>query len=134
MAYQWKKGGAPLSNTGNVSGATSASLTISSVAASDADDYTVDVSNLAGPAASSAAALTVYSASPATLTLVSLQDGNATISLTGVPGYQYAIEASTNPAPGSAWVRLQTDVAPFTFIDTSAGAFDARFYRAVLAP
>jgi hypothetical protein len=34
----------------------------------------------------------------------------------------------------SGWMPLQTNVSPFTFIDTNAAAFPARFYRAQYLP
>ena len=48
LSYQWKKNGSPLSDTGNISGASTASLTISAVSDGDAASYSVLVSNLAG--------------------------------------------------------------------------------------
>jgi len=60
LVYQWKKNGANLSNGGNISGATSASLTINPVSTSDADIYSVDVTSSGGyTATSSNATLTV---------------------------------------------------------------------------
>lgn len=53
LSYQWKK------NNVNIAGATSASYTISNVAASHAGQYTVLVSNSAGSALSNAAELVV---------------------------------------------------------------------------
>jgi hypothetical protein len=47
----------------------------------------------------------------------------------GVSGFSYAIEASTNLVD---WVRLQTNAAPFQFMDSAVGDYDRRFYRAVL--
>ncbi len=44
MTYQWKLNGVSLVDGGTVSGATAATLNISSVAAGDAGDFTVDVS------------------------------------------------------------------------------------------
>jgi hypothetical protein len=59
LAYQWKKAGVNLRDGGNISGSTNATLTLASVAAADAGDYTVTVSNPAGSVTSTAAALTV---------------------------------------------------------------------------
>ena len=53
LKYQWKKNGS------DISGATSASYTISSAKSSDAGNYTVTVSNSAGSVTSSAVTLTV---------------------------------------------------------------------------
>ncbi|MBI5770411.1 MAG: M36 family metallopeptidase [Verrucomicrobia bacterium] len=57
-AYQWRKDGTDLT------GATSASLTLTNVQATDAGAYTVVVANAAGSVTSNAASLTVTSAGP----------------------------------------------------------------------
>lgn len=59
LTYQWRKGGVPLTNAGNISGATSATLTINPVSESDvAPDYDVVISGTCGlPLASNNAAL-----------------------------------------------------------------------------
>lgn len=59
LVYQWRKGGAPLSNGGNISGADTAALTLAIAQAGDAGNYDVVVSNAAGRVTSAAAALTV---------------------------------------------------------------------------
>ena len=59
ITYQWKKNGVSLSNGPTISGATSATLTISSVSSGDAGSYSVVVSNPVGPISSSSAVLTV---------------------------------------------------------------------------
>ncbi len=59
ISYQWKKGGVSMSNGGNISGATSATLTLSTVSQTDAANYTVVVSNASGSVTSSTAALVV---------------------------------------------------------------------------
>jgi len=56
---QWQLNGANLTNSTRISGATSANLTITNTQLSDAGNYTVLVSNLAGNATSPAAHLTV---------------------------------------------------------------------------
>ena len=47
LSYQWKKGGTDLVNGGTISGATSSTLTITNIAASDAANYSVVVSGAA---------------------------------------------------------------------------------------
>jgi|GEM_PF-3535586 len=59
LSYQWKKDGSNLSDGGNISGATSNTLTINPVATADAGDYTCEVSNDCGTDTSNAATLTV---------------------------------------------------------------------------
>ncbi len=59
LTYQWFKGATQLTNGGNISGATSANLTINPVAAGDAGSYHVVVNNACGSTPSDAVALTV---------------------------------------------------------------------------
>lgn len=59
LSYQWQKNTVNMSDGGNVSGSTTANLTLSSVTSTDAASYRCVVSNSAGNATSSAATLTV---------------------------------------------------------------------------
>jgi hypothetical protein len=59
LNYQWRKNGSNLSNGGNVSGATTSALGLSSVSAADTANYDVVVANLVGSITSSPAPLTV---------------------------------------------------------------------------
>ena len=58
-SFQWRKNTINLSNTGNISGATSATLTINPAAPGDAASYDVVITGACGNATSNAAALTV---------------------------------------------------------------------------
>jgi uncharacterized repeat protein (TIGR03803 family) len=62
--YQWQQDGINLTNGGNISGATSATLTISNVTANDAALYTVIVSNAVNSVASDYAVLEVIFSPP----------------------------------------------------------------------
>jgi hypothetical protein len=59
FTYKWKKGTQVLTDTGNLSGTTTDKLTVANVAAADAGDYTVEISNSAGGITSAIATLTV---------------------------------------------------------------------------
>jgi hypothetical protein len=48
------------------------------------------------------------------------------VGLSGVPGTNYVIEASTNLFN---WVSLVTNASPFQFMDTNRAGFPWRFYR-----
>jgi hypothetical protein len=57
--FAWSKNGSPLSDAGNVSGSSTATLSLSNVQDADAASYTVTLSNAAGTATSDPATLTV---------------------------------------------------------------------------
>jgi hypothetical protein len=60
LSYQWLKNGTtPLIDGGNISGATTSTLTLTSVAASDAGSYSVVITNSFGSVTSAVATLTV---------------------------------------------------------------------------
>jgi uncharacterized repeat protein (TIGR03803 family) len=77
LRYQWRKDSANLINGGNVSGATSPTLTLSHVSQADAGAYSVVITNNFGSAASSNATLTVL------LTLVEALDATNLVWTTG---------------------------------------------------
>jgi hypothetical protein len=67
----------------------------------------------------------------ATLTPVTLVGGQLGFQLSEVVGHTYVVQASTDLIN---WVSVETNMAPFTFVD-SAPALPQRFYRAIeLAP
>jgi hypothetical protein len=71
----------------------------------------------------------VYTApAPATLTNLSNSTGQFSFMISGNPGSKYAVQASTNLID---WLSVQTNTAPFTFVDTNAAGFGQRFYRTV---
>ncbi len=53
--------------------------------------------------------------------------------LNGTAGSNYVVQASTNLAAGS-WLSVQTNTAPFVFIESNLDSFPQRFYRGVVAP
>jgi hypothetical protein len=69
LTYQWRKGGTPLSNGGNISGATSASLVISNTTGADAGSYDVVVTSTCGSPVTSAAATLTVNPLPAVVTV-----------------------------------------------------------------
>ncbi|HWX20647.1 MAG TPA: immunoglobulin domain-containing protein [Candidatus Binatia bacterium] len=78
FTYQWQKGGVNLSDGGNVAGATTSALTLSSITRADQAIYTAGVTNIAGGVISSAGTLTVL-VPPPTLATPSLSGGNVVL-------------------------------------------------------
>lgn len=91
LAYQWRKGGAPLA------GATSATLSITSAQPGDAGTYDVVVSNGAGSATSNAATLTVTG-------------GTTPPTITGHPGNQSVTAGQT-----ATFTVVATGSAPLAY-------------------
>ncbi|HEV7402144.1 MAG TPA: Calx-beta domain-containing protein [Chthoniobacteraceae bacterium] len=99
LTYQWLFNGLAITDGGNISGATTATLTITGAVAADAGSYTVAVSNAGGSVTSSAASLGVDATAP-TGTVVSdpFTDGNRSNGtggdLLGVPFFTQSGTAS----------------------------------------
>jgi Fibronectin type III domain len=74
---------------------------------------------------------TVYSTMPAILTPTSCATGYFALSVSGDTNFQYVVQASTNLLD---WVSMQTNSAPFTFVDSNACQFSQCFYRTINLP
>jgi hypothetical protein len=120
--YQWKFNGA------NLPAATNAALALNNVSTAKAGTYYVTVSNSVGSTNSAIAALIVYPTAAATLTSAASTKGQFAFACSGVPGYQYIVQASSDLVN---WTSVQTNTAPFTFTDADASQFNQRFYRTV---
>lgn len=55
-----------------------------------------------------------------------LSGGHFGFTLSGATGAKYVVQASTDLIH---WVALQTNTAPFQFVDSNAAGFSHRFYR-----
>ena len=107
ITYHWRKDGVNLVNGGHVSGATSATLTISSAAAADQGSYDVVVSGTCPPAqTSNAVSLTVNPRPNATITAASLicagSAGNVASVADAGAGASYAWSISSGTITGGA--------------------------------
>ncbi len=124
FVYQWYSNTVALVNGGQISGATTGTLTITNINASDAANYSVVVTNIAGKSTSTAAALTVVTPISPNITGVSLSAGNAIIQFTTSNSLDTAssfyLQSSTNLSnPEDAGF---TNVSSATFTGT-AGVF-----------
>jgi hypothetical protein len=120
LIYQW------MFNTNALAAATNALLTLTNVTPAQAGTYYVKVSNSVGSTNSSPAELTVYPTTAATLTAAAPAGGQFAMSVGGIPNYQYVVQASTNLVD---WVSVQTNTAPFSYVDSDASQFRQRYYR-----
>jgi hypothetical protein len=124
LKYQWKFNGT------NLPSAVSSALMLGNITINQSGIYSVTVTDGNG-STNSTAALNVYATAAGSLAPASYASGQYTMTVGGVPGCQYIVEASTDFVN---WVPVQTNTAPFTFVDTNASQFGQRFYRSVYAP
>lgn len=129
--YQWKKDGVA------ITGATSATYTLSSVAIKDAGDYTVVVTNSAGSVISNAATLTItatviapaITTQPVPVTVISGAAASMSVVASGTAplAYQWYLDGSTISGANAATYTLPSastrDAGSYTcVISNSAGS------------
>jgi hypothetical protein len=91
--YRWRTNGVPLPNGGNVSGATTDTLTITNVSALNQASYDVVVTNGVG---------SVTSTPPATLTVITPAPGSYEAAILAAnPIAYYRLNSTNDPAPGT---------------------------------
>ena len=126
--YQWQFNGS------DISGATASSYTRLNAQTNDAGNYSVIVSNVAGPITSSNAVLTVTVPQPLQFQLISiLPDQTVRLVLSGEVGSNYTILSSSNLSDWAPLGTVSNTNGTFEFIDDPA-TNGQRMYRATLAP
>ena len=107
------------------------SLTITNAQPGNSGTYAVVLTNAYGSATGAIVTLTVLH--PAASLAPKPFSGTSpfAVRVTGLPGYDYIVEASTNLWD---WISLQTNAAPFFFVDTNSTVYPQRFYRALFSP
>jgi hypothetical protein len=133
LSYQWLQNQRPLANGGNISGAITATLTLTSVTQTNAGNCTVVITNAGGSMTSSIASLTVVMRPNLALPTL-LPDGSVRFSLSATPDLTYRLDASTNLADWVALTNIANPSGTIQFIDLEATNFSQRFYRAVWVP
>ena len=68
---------------------------------------------------------------PAALSGASVTNGVFNLGVTGTPGINYTVQASTNLVN---WLSIYTNSSPFIFTDPYASNYPTRFYRTVSGP
>ncbi len=125
LSFQWQFNGA------NLDGATDSALSLTNISLDLAGEYSVLVTNLVGETTNSAL-LSVYATAAATLTAAPSPDGSEfQLTISGVPGFNYVVEASTNFIE---WDPILTNTSPFVLTDDDFTNYPARFYRSVYQP
>ncbi|HSU54496.1 MAG TPA: hypothetical protein VLT36_10580 [Candidatus Dormibacteraeota bacterium] len=75
--------------------------------------------------------LGVYESMAATLSRPTFSGGQARLSVSGVPGWDYIVQASSDLLN---WTPLSTNTSPFSFTDPQPASAPQKFYRAVAGP
>ena len=57
--------------------------------------------------------------------------GEFALNVNGGAGCNYVVQVSSNLVD---WASIETNTAPFTFVDVNASQFRQRFYRAIYLP
>ena len=118
-----------------MSGATSSTLTLTNVQASDTGNYTVVVTNVAGSVTSEVATLTVTNPAPPappSIGAAGMTTNGFTFQLSVSVGQTYVILATTNLQD---WTPISTNVAltgNVVITDPAATNCSSRFYRAMV--
>lgn len=134
LTYQWKRGDADLTDTGNISGATTATLSITGVQMVQAGDYTVTITNNSGTITSDAATLTVAAAPeppvvttpPASQTIEEGENATFTVVATGTAPLTYQWRKDNVDLVDSAGHIAGATTATLTITDallTDAGSY-----------
>lgn len=133
--YQWRRNGENLANGGKISGATTATLTLSNVQDADVASYDVVVSNGAGPVNSAAATLSVSPAittPPASRTNIPGSTATFTVAAAGQTPIGYAWRKNGAPLTDEGRITgTTTDTLTIGSLETGdAGSYSAVAYNA----
>jgi len=137
LAYQWLKNGVALANGGNVSGATTATLSLANVSATDTANYSLTVTNSVGSITSTIATLTVLLppaivTQPASASIAAGSNVSFTVTASGTAPLSYqwlkngALLANGGNVSGANTATLSlatissTDVANYSVIVTNS--------------
>lgn len=128
LSYQWRKGLVPLSNGGIYSGVTSNTVTLTGLQVTDADVYSVIVTNAAGSTTSSNATLAVFP--PPTFGLSS-SAGTLQLNANTVTGLTYVVQTTMGLDTPTVWVPITTNVVPAngTLLFTNAITNPQQYFR-----
>jgi hypothetical protein len=124
LNYEWQF------NSTDISSATNGILTLNNITMDQAGTYSVTVSDDTGMTVNVTIYLAVYPTAAATLAPAMFTGGQFSLNISGVPGFGYVVQASTNLMD---WESVQTNLAPFVFTDPDASQYSRRFYRTLAA-
>ncbi|HEV2208129.1 MAG TPA: immunoglobulin domain-containing protein [Verrucomicrobiae bacterium] len=127
VTYQWLFNGNPLANGGGISGAQTATLTISGVTPAEVGNYSVVATNTTH--------LDQYVTSQSAGLSTTGINLYPVITINGIPNATYVTEYTTSLTPPVTWIPFATNTlgsfAPFYIVDTSTPMSVKRFYQTI---
>jgi hypothetical protein len=134
--YNVYSGGVSGIYTNKISAGNTTSVTLSNMVAGSTYYFVATCYNTGGEesALSNEAVYTMppdTSGLPIVLGNPSVSGGNFSFTIASMAGDNFAVEVSVDMIN---WVSIQTNMAPFTFVDSSSSQFSKRFYRTVKLP
>ena len=124
--YQWRLNGS------DINGATSSTVSFSSVQTFYAGNWDVVAANSFGSVTSAPAYLRVL-VNEATFSAPVWTNNQFQMTIAKASNDTYIVQANTNLSTTN-WVSITTNTAPFTFADPAATNYPTRFYRAIYKP
>jgi hypothetical protein len=124
LTFEWQF------NSKDIPSSKSGILTLDNIGTNQAGAYSLAVSDAAGTITNRTIYLAVYPTAAATLTPATIAGGPFTFNISGVPGFEYIVQGSTNLVD---WESVQTNLAPFAFTDPDVNLYSQRFYRTLCA-
>ena len=128
LTFQW------FFNNGALPAQTNSTLTLSNLTGADAGNYYVVATASGGSSTSAVVALSVTLGSPPAIAAPTAHlDGSFSLYYTGVAGFIYILETTTNLVSAASWQPVATNVQATNgvslFFDPQATNFANRFYR-----
>lgn len=118
IAYQWKKGATLLTDTANIQGSKTNTLTILSAGAADSGTYQVNLSNLCGQAVSQPISLNVGSGGPLVLAISGNSGSQIKVTWTNTTATLQMAPTVTGP-----WTNINSATSPYPINPTIPRAF-----------
>ncbi len=122
LFFQWRRSGTNLLNSGNVSGATNATLVLANISAADATNYLVVITNFSGAVTSSPAALVIVAAVNTPPTLAAISDRTVIAGVT----VTFTNSASDTDAPPQTLTFSGLNFPTNAAVNSSNGIFNWR--------
>lgn len=133
LGYQWFRNGVPLEDGGNIAGALTSTLAVSSVSGSDAGSYSVVFTNAQGSCTSAVAVLTVLP--PERFVSITLESGGRLrTTVVGPPERSFTLQRSPDSFHWADLGLYANRTGTLMLTNDQPAGRNACFYRTVFRP